>query len=444
MKHFIRAVKGVLLLVLCMSFALLTSAGINKLFCVLAAAVVTFIFIRMVIKPAEIQNDNRRLKTIFFARELLIVYAWSIAIELPFLITMAVIADIPFAGKIIYITVRFLSGAVIVITSVTRLILSSARLGIVTRLVLFLMWWIPIVNIFIIIKACGIAGKEYELETQRNELFEIRKESEICKTKYPILMVHGVFFRDMKYLNYWGRIPRELIRNGAEIYYGNQQSAAGVEDSARELAERIKQIVNETGCEKVNIIAHSKGGLDARYAVSLLGADKYTASLTTICTPHRGCAFADHLLKRSSYALKYFVAQKYNDTLIKLGDVKPDFLAAVADLTQESCRLLNSTVPDKEGVLYQSVGSRMWNSRSASFPLNFTYKLAAKFSPLDNDGLVDVESMKWGESFKFIDPKTDRGISHGDMIDLFREDIPQFDVREEYVQIVSGLKARGL
>ena len=29
-------------------------------------------------------------------------------------------------------------------------------------------------------------------------------------------MVHGVFFRDFRYFNYWGRIPKELKRHGAE------------------------------------------------------------------------------------------------------------------------------------------------------------------------------------------------------------------------------------
>ena len=65
-----------------------------------------------------------------------------------------------------------------------------------------------------------------------------------------------------------------------------------------ELAERIRQIVEETGCEKVNIIAHSKGGLDSRYAISECGMGKYVASLTTINTPHRGCEFADYLLSK--------------------------------------------------------------------------------------------------------------------------------------------------
>ena len=55
-------------------------------------------------------------------------------------------------------------------------------------------------------------------------------------------------------------MPAELERNGATVLYGNHQSAASVPDSARELAERIRGIVAETGCGKVNVIAHSKAG----------------------------------------------------------------------------------------------------------------------------------------------------------------------------------------
>ena len=85
---------------------------------------------------------------------------------------------------------------------------------------------------------------------QSFDLDAARKENEICKTKYPILMVHGIFFRDWQVINYWGRVPNELIRNGAEVYYGKQQSANKVSVSATEVAERIKEVIAETGAEK--------------------------------------------------------------------------------------------------------------------------------------------------------------------------------------------------
>lgn len=254
--------------------------------------------------------------------------------------------------------------------------------------------------------------------------------------------MHGVFFRDSNFFNYWGRIPETLISNGAKIYYGGQQSAASVEESARELTEKIRTIVNDTGCGKVNIIAHSKGGLDSRYAISCLGADKYTASLTTVNTPHKGCQFAEYLLNKVPDSFRQGVADKYNKALKKLGDTDPDFLAAVNDLTASSCRDLNEKCPDSPEVFYQSIGSKMKKAYNGQFPLNLSSMFVKMFDGA-NDGLVSEASMKWGEKFTFLEPSGNRGISHGDVIDLNRENIEGFDVREFYVGVVHDLKERG-
>lgn len=176
---------------------------------------------------------------------------------------------------------------ILLLNGCLRLMISSVQMGIRYRVLLCLCWWIPLVNLFLFYRLYRLAVQEYETELEKEELNAVRKESECCHTKYPLLMVHGVFFRDFRFLNYWGRIPKELMRNGAVVYYGNQQSAASVASCGQELTERIRQLVEATGCGKVNIIAHSKGGLDARYAVAKCGAAEYTASLTTINTPDR-------------------------------------------------------------------------------------------------------------------------------------------------------------
>ena len=69
-------------------------------------------------------------------------------------------------------------------------------------------------------------------------------------------------FRDLRYFNYWGRIPRELARYGADIYYGNQEAFATVAYNAGDIYRKIQEICRETGCEKVNIIAVSYTHLD--------------------------------------------------------------------------------------------------------------------------------------------------------------------------------------
>lgn len=337
----------------------------------------------------------------------------------------------------------FLAEAILFWNGILCVYGTSVQLGIRIRVVGALCGWIPIANLFVLHKIIRTTDSEVRFEYRKRVMNKSRESAEICRTKYPILLVHGVFFRDSRYFNYWGRIPGEIERNGGTVYYGNHQSAASVQDSAAELTARIKAIAAETGCGKVNIIAHSKGGLDCRWAIANTGTAPYVASLTTINTPHRGCQFADYLLSAVPRDAQNKIADTYNAALRKLGDPNPDFMAAVTDLTAEGCRVLNAQMPDPQGIYCRSVGSRLNKATSGKFPLNFTFHLVKYFDG-ENDGLVGEDSFAWGEDYTYLRTSGKRGISHADMIDLNRENIPGFDVREFYVRLVSDLKQRGL
>lgn len=322
-----------------------------------------------------------------------------------------------------------------------RTVFTSGQLGIGMRLLMIFFWWMPLVNLVIFHKWCTLVRRELIFEKDKYLLDAAREENQVCKTKYPVVMVHGIFFRDWQYFNYWGRVPKELKRNGANVYYGNQQSSLCVADSAAELKAEILEILQESGAEKVNIVAHSKGGLDARYAISVLGLADKVASLTTINTPHRGCEFAEVLLEKLPAGLVHFVADKYNKLFCKLGDEKPDFLAGVRDLTACSCAAFNEKVKDCPQVYYQSSMSRMSSVGSAGFPLNVGYLLSKKYEGA-NDGLVSVSSAQWGNFLGLISAGR-QGVSHGDMIDLMRRNIKGFDVSEFYVKLFEDLKDKG-
>lgn len=343
---------------------------------------------------------------------------------------------------IIHIIVAIIVEALVFWNGIIRVYLTSEQLGIKLRVIGILCGWIPCIHLVTLGIIIHTVSKEIIVENEKLILNEQRKQQAICQTKYPILMVHGVFFRDFRYLNYWGRIPRELEKNGAVLYYGNQQSADSVENCGKELADRIKTICMECHCDKVNVIAHSKGGLDCRYALSLEGVAEHVASLTTINTPHRGCEFADYLLSKIPVKQKNALAKAYNTALKKVGDSNPDFLKAVNDLTASNCRERNEWLTDAEGVYYQSVGSKLNRAGGGRFPLNFSYYLVDNFDGA-NDGLVGMNSCEWGEHFQFLTVKGRRGISHGDMIDLNRENFDGFDVREFFVQLVADLKNQG-
>lgn len=320
---------------------------------------------------------------------------------------------------------------------------TSFQMGIGLRILGIAVGMIPVANLAVLIRILKASGEEIAFEERKYACNRGRQSERICATRYPVLLVHGVFFRDSKRLNYWGRIPTELERNGAQIFYGNHQSARSVEDSGKEIAARIREIVAETHCEKVHLIAHSKGGLDCRWALAHEGVASMVASLTTVNTPHRGCEFADYLLEKAPQALRDRVAAAYRAAMIRLGDSDPDFLSAVYDLTAHRCRELDASMPLPDGVICHSVGSVLKKARDGQFPLNFSYYLVKHFDGA-NDGLVGEASFEWGERYTCINPSGGTGISHGDVIDLTRRNLDDFDVREFYVDLVAEWKRRGL
>nr|MCR5614530.1 hypothetical protein [Treponema sp.] len=121
---------------------------------------------------------------------------------------------------------------------------------------------------------------------------------------------------------------------------------------------------------------------------------------------------------------------------------EPDFIASVTDLTSSTCRAFNEEIKDSPKVFYQSVGSKLNVPKGGRFPLNYSYHLVKRFDG-PNDGLVGEKSFEWGSRFTMLTTSGIRGISHGDMIDLNRENIRGFDVREFYVQLVSDLREKG-
>ena len=123
----------------------------------------------------------------------------------------------------------------------------SSQLRMKTRVLGILFAWIPILNIVMLIIIIHTADKEYRFEKKKYDLDQSRREQKICSTKYPLLLVHGVFFRDFEHLNYWGRIQKELAENGASVYYGNHNSASPAAESAEQLKKRLFEIVGETG-----------------------------------------------------------------------------------------------------------------------------------------------------------------------------------------------------
>lgn len=255
----------------------------------------------------------------------------------------------------------------------------------------------------------------------------------------PVILVHGIAARDKNL--FWGRIPACLEALGIKVFFGNTDSWGPIESNANFLKKTVDEVLKECHCERVNIIAHSKGGLDARYLISSLNYADKVASLTTVSTPHRGSELVDYILKNQT-VYKPIVRKIVKSVVHLYGDKSPDPYAILSELGTKSMVKFNANNPNRKNVYYCSCHSLMkrpWDDLTVFFSFNYLKKEVGA-----NDGVVTLRSATWGENFRLIEGKKKAGISHAQIIDLKKKSISGVDISEEYVRMVSHLARRGL
>ena len=269
------------------------------------------------------------------------------------------------------------------------------------------------------------------------------RQTDCCRTKYPVVLVHGIGYTDEENPHYWGWVPDALRCCGAEVYFGEQDSYSSVTVNAQQLKERILQILQETGAGKVNLIAHSKGGIDARYMISCLDMADRVASLTTVATPHRGLGAIDTLKENAPAVLRQFYGL-FAMMVRQDGGGKPETLDIFDQFSEDYMTVFNEMVPDAPGVYYQSWACDM-KQRSTDPPLGIFHSVIAKMQGA-NDGFVPVTSAAWGE-FRGVCLGADgEGISHPMACGgraKWMEKQGRDDLSSWYVDMVSELRQMG-
>jgi triacylglycerol lipase len=115
------------------------------------------------------------------------------------------------------------------------------------------------------------------------------------QTKYPIVLVHGLFgFDNLGPVEYFYGIPSALRADGARVYTVQVSAANSTEVRGEQLLTQVKQILAATGASKVNLMGHSHGGPTIRYVASV--RPDLVASVTSIGGVNKGSAVADVIL----------------------------------------------------------------------------------------------------------------------------------------------------
>lgn len=312
----------------------------------------------------------------------------------------------------------------------------------------------------------------------------LRMRQEYQAPKYPIVLCHGlsgfdklILIPSVSLLNglitgkaktdnfiledkggvsleYWFGIKEALEQKGSTVLVAKVPGFGSIEDRAEELNKFITQQVEKTRKQskddvyntdnqskktfkekdekvKVNLIAHSMGGLDSRYLISKLEKSNYeVVSLTTVTTPHRGSEMADYVVN-----------------LAKAIPREPPLPPSIYQLTTSYLKKFNEEVQDDPNVLYFSYGAcfkpQWYNVFYGSW--NIINKDGGA-----NDGIVSVKSAKWGTYLGTL-----RNVDHLDLINwtntfkralssVSKTDHEEIDSVALYLDIADNLAKRGL
>ncbi len=219
--------------------------------------------------------------------------------------------------------------------------------------------------------------------------------------QFPIVLAHGIARFDElteklkeelnlpddefnEQFQYFKGIKPHLESHGfASVVHPRHDFAGSADFRAEQLKNSVEDVLAKTDADKVHIIAHSMGGLDARRMIVDKGMASKVASLTTIGTPHFGTILADHVINNGGIFLIRFLKDVIN-------------LDGFSDLTITACEQFNQRAEASEAendVFYQTYAS--------------SEELNLMFLPLipswafirahegRNDGLVPFKSQQW-------------------------------------------------
>ncbi len=245
---------------------------------------------------------------------------------------------------------------------------------------------------------------------------------------YPIVFMHGMGgFGKLKLgpigVTYFDGVVQDLAQHGEQVFTTIVPPYDTSEERAQDLAHQIDTILARTGKAKVNLVGHSQGGMDARVIASPAGmayGDRI-ASVTTVATPHRGSRVADAVLGLLSAVPASLIDDVTNavlDLVEKTSyelDSDPHLRAQLEELSETyMATKFNPRYIDDARVAYTSYAGRSNNRPGTGVCdgglvpndptkldtpqvlLSVTASFLEDGKGIVNDGLVTVDSAKWG------------------------------------------------
>jgi triacylglycerol esterase/lipase EstA (alpha/beta hydrolase family) len=273
-------------------------------------------------------------------------------------------------------------------------------------------------------------------------------------TRYPIVLMHGSGGTDayVGLIDYFYGVKDALQARGYAVFSPAVEPFADWETRGAEWQAELQTLLDAGAGRKLNLLGHSQGGTDARYLASPAGLAMASsiASITTVASPHGGTPVADAVNGlMDSTDLEDALVDAAADALgALLGMGEQEAAEAVASFTTESMAAFNEAFPDDPAIPYFSWAGHScrsldadcraaWNDEVVDPYFLPTFLLISAVAG-DNDGMVPVESSRWGEFLGQL--PADHADEIGQIADT---DNAAFDHRSFYLEEARRLAAAG-
>lgn len=120
--------------------------------------------------------------------------------------------------------------------------------------------------------------------------------------KRPLLLVHGIWHNNSAFF-----LLKHFLRKRGwnNIFYVDLQTTRfSIPELAEQLRDSVENILKKTEKQKIDLIAHSLGGIISRYYIQFLGGGSKVKNLITLGTPHRGTSLSFLGLHESMRSLR--------------------------------------------------------------------------------------------------------------------------------------------
>lgn len=228
-------------------------------------------------------------------------------------------------------------------------------------------------------------------------------------TRFPIVLVHGWTGWDaVGPLEYFYNVADELTDLGYPVHVVRLDPYNHTDVRAAQLGDEIDLVLPQWRARKVDLIGHSQGGIDGRGVIGTYGYGDRVSALISIGSPHRGTFIADAALGLAPGPVEDVAGLLLNFLGAVTAQEQSDAIASFESLSEaHMVGEFNPMNPDDERVQYISYTGRTCDALDFLDPemncqdlvdplIGWGYDIL-KLSRGPNDGLVTVDSARWGD-----------------------------------------------